>query len=586
MGDSNLRVVRLAPRESRLLNSRCGTGVSGCWWWQQVAAAEAEGVPGCVLGGRTSTLCPALTCRLPLPPHAHLICCREKAPFTLCVEVLDEQEAAVVAEAKAAAAAAAAAAAVAEDAKASSGSGSGKQYADSANSLLADQAPALQMMQPPALDDEAAAAAAADAAAHGIKFFANHHRTQSMDASSASSLEAAALAAVQGSSAVTGDAVSATAAMSARRGSSRDPSRPSSPRDSVRSGGSSSHPADLLSSEPSLAAMLGSGEASPTPWPPGDARGAAGSPVAVSRRLTDDLDAVSDAPSISGGDSSILGSPSGATDDADGLLGISSPSSVHFDSQGPAKAQQQQAQPQERHGRQDVQQQQQQQQHAQPPDQQLQRQLSALQLPGNPGGKLPGAETWIGGSGDSTGTSPIAVPARSAAGDMGRNSMKRLETVSSSLDAALAGLRGVAPLVSVRLQVLNDTPLNSARSATGSAATESVDGGSPAYLLSSAERRRASLEAASRAPPHQCDRSSWACKLGLCKLCNAKLATMGDEDDAPWLQPHVRVHFTVQGGVGECCCWRRAAAALAPPTPPPVYQHWVMLPDAPSGIFF
>ena len=38
--------------------------------------------------------------------------------------------------------------------------------------------------------------------------------------------------------------------------------------------------------------------------------------------------------------------------------------------------------------------------------------------------------------------------------------------------------------------------------------------------------------------------------------------------------------------VGECCCWRRAAAALAPPTPPPVYQHWVMLPDAPSGIFF
>ena len=491
-----------------------------------------------------------------------------------------------MAEAKAAAAAAAA------DAKVSGGSSSsGKQYADSANSLLADQAPApaLQLMQPPAVDDEAAAAAAAEAAAHGIKFFANHHRTQSMDASSTSSLEAAALAAVQGSSAVTGDAVSAAAAMSARRGSSGDPSRPSSPRDSVRSGGSSSHPADLLSSEPSLAAMLGSGGASPTRGPPGDARGAVGSPVAVSRRLTDDLDAVSDAPSISGGDSSILGSPSGATDDADGLLGISSPSSVHFDSQGPAMPPPQAQQQESSQGRQDVQQLQQprqQQQHQQPRDQQLQRQLSALQLPGNPGGKLPGAGTWIGGSGDSTNTSPIAVPARSAAGDMGRSSMSRPDTVSSSLDAALAGLRGVAPLVSVRLQVLNDTPLNSARSATGSAATESVDGSSPGYAVSYAERRRTSLEAASRAPPHQCDRSSWACKLGLCKLCNAKLATMGDEDDAPWLQPHVRVHFTVQGGVGECCCWRRAAAALAPPTAPPVYQHWVMLPDAPSGISF
>ena len=64
MGNSNLRVVRLAPRESRLLNSRCGAGGAAGRWRQQmwVAAAEAEGVPGCLQDGEAASLRVCLTC--------------------------------------------------------------------------------------------------------------------------------------------------------------------------------------------------------------------------------------------------------------------------------------------------------------------------------------------------------------------------------------------------------------------------------------------------------------------------------------------------------------------------------------------
>jgi hypothetical protein len=47
MGNSNLRVVRLAPRESRLLNSRCGTGGTGSCVPFVVAAGGSSAGRGC-----------------------------------------------------------------------------------------------------------------------------------------------------------------------------------------------------------------------------------------------------------------------------------------------------------------------------------------------------------------------------------------------------------------------------------------------------------------------------------------------------------------------------------------------------------
>jgi SWI/SNF-related matrix-associated actin-dependent regulator 1 of chromatin subfamily A len=459
--------------------------------------------------------------------------CREKAPFTLCVEVLDEAEAAAAVEARAAAAAAAAAAEAAAAASKpaaavlarSGGSGGSGRYADSAKSiLLADQ--------PPPLDDDGAAAAAAEAARSGIPFIANHHRTQSLDTASTSSggTDAAALAAVQGSSAVSGDAVGA-AAPTPR-------SAAGSPLGSARSVGS-------LGGEPSFAAMLNGG-GSPARGDGGGASpaAAAGSP-ARPRRLTDDLDAVSDVPSVSEESSSMLGSPPAVAGPADGdgcaLLSAAPRSASVVFEPSPLRPQQT----------------------AQPPA--GRSQLPALALPGGPAGKQPGAGTWIGGGG-----SPVV----GRGGARGGGGMALQERVSSSLETALASLRGEAPLVTVRLEVLNDTPLGSARSVGSGggaddrphlspAAAPAAEGAGllAAAAAAGAERRRASLDAAAARAQHQCDRSSWACKLGLCKLCNAGLATMGDGDQLS--QPRVRVHFVVQGGVGEAAA--ATAAAARPP---------------------
>ncbi len=458
-----------------------------------------------------------------LPP------CREKAPFTLCVEVLDEEEAAAAIEARAAAAAASSAAAAAALRRAPSSSGGSGSYADSALSLGAGDAgaPPQLSLQPFGEDAAAAAAAAAaEAAANGIQYLANHHRTVSMDtallaeaASAASghsresSMDAAALAAVQGSSAVTGDAAAAATNSLLAEGSEGSES-------SVHSGRG-------LAGEPSFAGMLSGGEP--------------GSP-AVQRRLTDELDAVSDEPSSSS------------------LRSSASPPCLASLAASPVQARPDQ----------------------QPPAAQLPRQapqqLPPLVLPQSP--KQVGAGTWIGHGN----TSPVAaarapralgslspIPASSPlASSGGKRRSSSQARVSGSLDAALAGLRGEAPLVSVRLEVINDKPLSS-RSVHSSGSLQAdgqaqqqqqqQQGGTPGTpdsaastataAASSAERRRASLDAAARAPPHVCDRSSWACRLGLCKLCNTTLATVGDEEDAPWMQPYVKLHLTVQGGVGE-----------------------------------
>lgn len=485
--------------------------------------------------------------------------CREKAPFTLCVEVLDEADAAAAAELRAAAHAVAgaqlraAAQAAAPPVVRHKPAADGDSCADSAKSLLAEAAPAPPL---PAVEDGGAAAAAAEAAAIGIPFVANHHRTLSMDTVSTSSSDATALAAVQGSSAVKGDAVAAARALQqpALAAGSR--------RSSIGSGPTDGQPDGVLASEPSFAGLLQAGGSPAGKQSPGmPAHGGSSLPDSPGlprpRRLTDELDAVSDVPSFSESGSGLLGSPlTGSGDSPLGLSGLSSPCSVSFEQSSPR------------------------QQGAAPAgaaaDQQLQQRLTALNLPGTARGKLAGAGTWIRGSMSPPATShrqaqqqlqqqgstAVAPMRGSDSASGGTAGAARLQgDVTRSLDRALAGLRGEAPLVSVRLEVLNDRPLSSARSTDSSVAdqqhgtprsVDSASGGSSA-AAAAAERRRASLDAARRAP-HQCDSSSWACKLGLCKLCNAKLATMGDEED----EPFVRVHFTVQGGVGERGYWVHA----------------------------
>ena len=454
------------------------------------------------------------------------------------MEVLDEQEAAAAAEARAAAAAVVEAAALQASKQAAAALPPGV-HADPAKSLLVEP-------PPQTVEDGGAAAAAAEAAAHGIRFLANHHRTISMEtvgSSTSSGLEAAALAAVQGSSAATGDAVAAAQRLP----------RPDSAASSSAAAPNAT-PNGALVSEPSLAGMLlssgspgAAGAASPPPQP---------------RRLTDDLDAVSDEASAG---SSRLSSPQGvpAADEADTLLALSSPSSVNFQQRS-----QDAAQP--------PRQQQQQLQAVLASDEKLQRQLAALALQS----KQPGAGTWIGGGGASPTSTASVAASLSQDGSSSRGSWgsaKRTATMAGDLDAALAGLRGEAPLVSVRLEVLNDRPLSSARSTSSMqsehlqhqqqqqhqhqapSTPDSSTAAAAAAAAAAAERRRASLDAARRVS-HQCDPSSWACKLGLCKLCTTGLATMGDDLD----EPYVRVHLTVQGGVGECTGARVYTQACAP----------------------
>lgn len=489
--------------------------------------------------------------------------CREKAPFTLCVEVLDEAEAAAAAELRAAAQAAAvqaaaaqAAAAVALDALGKPAEGAGS-CADSAKSLLVEVPPPSAVTLPVA--DEGAAAAAAEAAANGIRFVANHHRTLSMEtvSTSSSAADAAALAAVQGSSATTGDAVAAARVLQPPAAGAGGGSRAS-----VGSGAAHGQAEGALGGEPSFAGLLQAGGSpaggpSPSAPPTGNPSMPSSPGLPRPRRLTDELDAVSDVPSCSESGSGPLGSPLTGSGDSLGLSGLSSPCSVNFELASPRQRGQAPADP---------------------ADRQLQQRLAALNLPGKTGGKQAGGGTWIGGNKSPPPTGhrqsqaaqqqaqqPSSGGSPSLSSSGGGGGARQLADVASSLDRALAGLRGEAPLVSVRLQVINDRPLSSARSSGSGAAdqqhgtprsVDSVGSGSSA-AAAAAERRRASLDAARRAP-HQCDTNSWACKLGLCKLCNTKLATMGDDEDAPY----VRVHFSVHGGVGEAGPGRRVWAKI------------------------
>ncbi|GAB4820846.1 hypothetical protein N2152v2_007892 [Parachlorella kessleri] len=202
-----------------------------------------------------------------------------------------------------------------------------------------------------------------------------------------------------------------------------------------------------------------------------------------------------------------------------------------------------------------------------------------FQLPGSTGSdprKVAGGGTWIGGAFKHGGA--YHVPPAAAAPAYG---------LVSGLSTALAGLRGEAPLVTVRFEVVNDRPLtawpasmNGSQSprpprAGGEALTPAggplppalarvsaaSSAGSRGSSPSGSRNRRGSSSGAGTPKGsggaavkaweegvHQCSKSSWACKLGLCKLCNTRI----DGDGEPELvqpQPYVRVHFVVQGGV-------------------------------------
>ena len=114
-------------------------------------------------------------------------------------------------------------------------------------------------------------------------------------------------------------------------------------------------------------------------------------------------------------------------------------------------------------------------------------------------------------------------------------------------------------MVAVTLSVHEDggssEPPRSSGASSSGASTPTLVGGSGGgfgrLLRGSADGGSAVAAAAAAAAAHQCARTSWACRLGLCRLCNAKLLTVGD-DPPPAAAPEPRVsgRFTIQGGLG------------------------------------
>lgn len=414
---------------------------------------------------------------------------REKAPFTLCVEVLNE------------------AAAEAEVAQAT-----GKEAG------LRDAAalpPLPPVAQPPPKQEMALDPAAAEAAAGGIPWVPHHHRRNSShDTQSSATLAAAAMAAVQGSSAA-----------------AKGPTTPSVNGDVPRS-----PPSDVA---PTLATIGKSisgaevGAAHPSGMP-------AGSTTSLLSQRSD----VSFATDISLADFASEASHSPPTRRP---MSGSSASTATEDHAVPGH--------QGYHG--------------------------SAALPPLPKGHVQGGGTWIGAQikGHQHSTPPPSGLHTPPPHDL-----------TSGLSAAMAGLRGEAPLVMVRLQVIDDVPLCTTPSAQSSisigsdlgdaSASEHVSGGSPVGTPSRAAVHPEPVAGAVQAGL-SCPRNSWMCKIGLCKACSAlkearekgeaegtaplldraavqTLASVREEESpepneapAPHPQPRVKVFFTVQGGLSE-----------------------------------
>jgi hypothetical protein len=194
-------------------------------------------------------------------------------------------------------------------------------------------------------------------------------------------------------------------------------------------------------------------------------------------------------------------------------------------------------------------------------------------LPPLPPGHVQGGGTWIGGhlprpSAPASQASPTRPPPPFQPADL-----------SSGLSAALAGLRGLGPAVTVRLEVLNDVPAPPASRAASDSSSVSV--GSDATAAGGeapppgSVRRNAVMPLApgapGAAPQAACSRTGWLCKLGLCKACNAAVkaapAAAAAAPPPPVAPPaptqpptHVKLELIVQRSLGER---RRVGARIA-----------------------
>eukprot|EP00887_Chlorella_sp_A99_P002805 scaffold6.g2805.t1 len=435
-----------------------------------------------------------LACR-----ESTLLNSREKAPFTLCVEVLDEEQAATQeAEARRVADAAAMRAACA-----ASG------CADSAMSLLADADGAEALPTGP----EAAAAAAAAA---GIAFVAHHQRSISHETSS-SSLAAAAMAAVQDSSAAGREGAGGAGLLAAAGGEQAAAAQAAGPP-------LQSEVSCTSTLEPNLSFADFASTQSASPAKSAGSARSSGSPPLLVRRLSTELQTAA-GPGSDGG--------SGASEP------LPQPGGDSLELRPGAR-------------------------HAYPCPEGCTP--GAGGCPHLPAGRVQGAGTWIGGGFHRPSLTP---PARGPGA-------RPEDGITSELKTSLAGLRGEPPTVRVRLEVVSQGPTaageqqqrpalarlsggstaSSASSVSATTAAAAMAGSSSAaaahaaaapLAAADAERRRSGAEASSSgAGAHQCDSSRWACRLGLCKLCNSGLATLGDVEPA---EPRVRVHFVVQGGL-------------------------------------
>ena len=182
------------------------------------------------------------------------------------------------------------------------------------------------------------------------------------------------------------------------------------------------------------------------------------------------------------------------------------------------------------------------------------KQLSAGPTPSTPERHQPlGGGTWIGGSRYAS-TSPLQPIKEPQVG------IHRRSSAASPLDAALAGLRGEAPLVTVTLEVLNDVPVvNSGNNSEGEETGSNSSNESP-VVVGLSKARRAAVYPEPKVSIVQCTRNSWACRFGFCKQCNAsspkQVLPLVNTDIVkfpkparPPAQPSVKVTLKVTGGV-------------------------------------
>lgn len=431
--------------------------------------------------------------------ESKLLNSREKAPFTLFVEVLNEAAAEAEAAAEKEAQAAAMAAAV-------------------AGSMVHKLPPLPQEM---AIDP-----AAAEAAAGGIPWVSHHHRrSSSVDTASSSLLAAAAVAAVQGSSAAAG-------------GNGRALGTPGAPWDNFTA----------------LTTPIQGRESTATPEPgPGPAAPATDPPISLISQRSE--------ASTFATDLSLADFASEASHSPPGKRPFSGASTSGHGEQLDGSGEGSLPLPN----------------------------APSSPLPPRPRGSIQGGGHWIGGSNVKLHPVPTA-------------------DLNSGLNMALAALRGEAPSVAVRLQVLDDTPvatptqgMSRTNSGVGSYASSGSDSTTPAEAAAMLAAAANSSKGGSRAAVHPepqgaafeaalvsskpltCEKNGWMCKVGLCKTCNAlakapssqpstppSAKTLIQASPAPASEtstekegvpeavqpppakiPRVKVLFTVQGGVSK-----------------------------------